>query len=219
MDVASGVAASGVVQEFRLAGIPGANTVRAGRALMERLGVSEIANAALARFNPDYVEGGEFRDNKEATNAESVALFGEVRDPRTGDYQLWAHSPYRTHPTYSAAASVLGIMQHYADRGAFAVTRFNFDTGWLAHGLDRGSPVRVSYEVAPGEYRNVVCEVEEVGVSPLNSGRFTLRCRAMSLPQLGLAAVTWADVFTSDTDAWTSELGPTDTWADRWSVS
>ncbi len=219
MDVASGIAASGVVQEFRLAGTPGANTVRAGRALMERQGVSEIANAALGRYNRDYVEGGEFRDNEEATNAESVALFGEVRDPRTGDYQLWAHSPYRTHPTYSAADSVLGIMQHYADRGAFAVTRFNFDTGWLAHGLDRGSPVRVSYEVAPGEYRNVVCEVEEVGVSPLNSERFTLRCRAMALPSLGLAAVTWADVFTSDTDKWTSELGPTDTWADRWSIS
>ncbi len=219
MDVASGVTASGNVQEFRLPGTPGTNALRGGRPLLERQGASEIANTARGRYNPDYVEGGEFRDNVEVQNAPSVALFGERHDARTGgDYEMWAHSPYPTHPTFKAAGTVSGIMQHYADRAAFAVTRFNFDTAWVAHGVDRGSPVGVSYEVAPGEYRHADCEVEEVAVSPLNKELFTLRCRALGLPTVGLAAYTWVERFTNATDKWTSELGPTDTWADRWSI-
>ncbi len=218
MDVASGITVSGTVQEFRLPGVPATNALRAGRPLLERQGASEIANAVTARYNPDYVEGGEFRDNVEAENAASVALFGERRDPRTGGaYDMWAHSPYRTHPTFNAAASLSGIAQFYADRAAFAVTRFNFDTAWVAHGVDRGSPVGVSYEVAPGEYRRVDCEVEEVGVSPLNSERFTLRCRALGLPTQGLLAFTWAEVFTTLLDTWTDELELGDAWTARWS--
>lgn len=219
MDEVSGMTASGIVQEFRLPGAPGTNALRGGRPLLERLGASEIVNTIRAKYDPDYVEDGSYRDNVEVQEADSVGIFGERRDPRTGgDYQFWAHSPYRTHPTYDAGASVSGILRHYVDRGAFATTRFNFDTAWLAHGVDRGSPVRAVYEVSKGEYRNVVCEVEEIGVSPLNGERFTLRCRALELPARGLPAYTWVEVFDDPTDLWTDELLAGEAWLNRWSI-
>jgi hypothetical protein len=220
MENAVDVGASGVVQEFRLPSVPGVNAMRGAGQLLERLPASQVVNTAEAEFNLDTITKT-YESNIKVIDADSEDIFGERRDPRSSTrYSFWAHSPYLGHPTYSALTSVSGIIQHYASRAAFGATRFAFDTAWIAHGVERGSPVRVVYEVAAGSYRHVVCEVEDIGVSPINGDKFSVRCRAVELPSRGLPAYVWLDVFTKeDSDRWLDELLDTDDWTSRWNVT
>jgi hypothetical protein len=225
-------AASGAVQEFNLPGTPAANCVQQGP-MMERTRVDEVVNTLRAEFDEDYLntDGNAMRGEATAQNDNSVEMFG-VRRPLShpgGTYSFWAHSHFKSHPTYNATTSVSGILQHYADRAAFASTRFNFETAWIAHGVERGSPVRVRYRVARGErgevpdttlFRNVMAEVEEIRVSPINGERFSVRCRAVTTPTVGLEPLiyTWAELFYTETQDWADRLDVGDDWTTEWSV-
>ena len=214
------LASSGVVQEFYLPGTPRCNTVRASGPLLERMLTSEVINTAAARWNLDAIEGGQYRNQTEVQDADSVTLFGAKRDPQAqgGAYEFWAHSPWDGHPTFDAAACVSGMLDFYAGLASQARTRFRFDTAWIAHGLDRGSPVRVIYAVAPNVFRNVVAEVEEIAVNPINGDRFTLRCRALDVPNIGLPILTWEELFTDESQLWTDHIDTGETWKQNWSL-
>lgn len=223
METASGFTQSGIVREFRLPGTPGVNTLQNGP-LLERSTVTEIVNTIQSRFDRDYINGG-LRSEIRRTAADSVALFGERQDPRwAAGLDLWMHAAYEEHPSYLVSGVVSGILNFYVDREKFAKTRFSFNASFPTHGVERGSPVRVVYEVAPyafdpfDRYRNVVAEVEEIRNNPLNGELHTLTVRAVELPSLGLPAITWADLFTLESHIWTDKIGETDTWADRWSI-
>jgi hypothetical protein len=114
---------------------------------------------------------------------------------------------------------VSGVAQFMADRFAFAQTRFRFRTAWIAHGLDRGSLVRVAYRVGDGLYRNVRCEVEDIGVVPTAADQVDLVCRAVAEPKRGfVAAFTWSDVFAVD-DGWSTRITSTiDRWEQYWDL-
>lgn len=222
MDVASEFTASGVVQEFRLPGVPGANSMKAGqRSLMERTRTDEIVNRVTLLWNEDYLRNN-FSRTSVGTHGQSADLFGERRDPR-GDLRMWGYSVFQGHPTFNAAVVVSGIAQFYADRGAFALTRFSISTAWIAYGVERGSPVRMVYQVAidPDDdvaYRNVACEVEEIRVDPGAAERYQMILRAVETPARGLPAFTWIDRFDDETDLWTDEIAANDAWRDRWSI-
>ncbi len=218
MEDASGTEALPVQQSFRLPGTPGANTLGAGAPLMERTRTTELVNQVDVLWEPDGLTGEHTRVVS-AQNDESLADVG-IRtrgQPHRFDLMSWDGNP-----AYAVAESVSGIAQFYADRQAFSATRFNFESAWVAHGLDRGSIIRVAYPVStsPPSYRNVTAEVETIEPSPLNAERVRLRARSVSKPQKGLdPAFIWTDVFTEESDAWTTRLlQEFDTWADYWSV-
>ena len=220
MEAASGFEALPVLQSFRLPGVPGANCIGAQAPLLERTRTTELINQAEAGWAPDYL-ANELTRVVSAENAESVADVGIRRRDR-GRHELDMHTPWEGNTNYAVAAGVSGIVQFYADRQAFTATRFNFETAWVAHGLDRGSIIRVTYPVSttPPSYRNVTAEVESLSASPINAERTRVRARSVSKPQKGLEpAFTWLDVFIASSDAWSTRiLQEFDTWEDYWSV-
>ena len=223
MENASGATASGTVREFRLPGTPGANTVQRGP-LLERTSLTEIVNTVQSRFDRDNLDGT-LRSEIRVTAQDSVDLFGERQDPRwAAGLNLWMHSSYEEHPTFLVSGVVSGLINFYADRGKFAATRFSFDCSFPTHGVERGSPVCVVYEVAPNaflasdRYRNVVCEVEEIKNSPIAGELHSIVCRAVELPTLGLPAFTWLDIFTIESSVWTDNVDQGNTWDNLWGV-
>lgn len=219
---ASGFSASGVIQEFRLPGVPGANCMKASqRSLLERTRVDEIVNQALILWDEELVFRA-FQKSTSARNQESINLFGTRDDPR-GRLEFWAHAPFPENSGYTAEGVVSGIADFYAGRGAFSLTRFSIATAWVAHGVERGSPVRVVYQVAIDQdddvaFRNVTCEVEEIRIEPGANEGFFLTLRATETPARGLPAFTWIDRFDDESDLWTDEIAFNDLWRDRWSI-
>jgi hypothetical protein len=225
MQSTSGLDSADIVQEFRLPGVPGVNAAQGQGQLYERLPASQILNTVEAEFNLDYITRT-YQNKIKAIDADSVAALGERRDPRAStSYKFWAHALYGAHPTFDATATLSGMLAFYADRAAFGATRFVFSTAWVAHGVERGSFVRVVYEVAPLEplnfyrYRNVVCEVEQIAVSPAAGERFSLIVRALGPPTNGLPAFFWLDVFDDLTDTWEDEIVDGSLpWKSYWSI-
>jgi hypothetical protein len=221
MQEGSGLGDIAVKQSFRLPGVPGANCRRGGAPIMERTAVSTAINIFEINWHFDYAPGrSKYLNTISAQEADSVDAFGERRDPR-GVRRYWALSPIAGHPTYSAAAQVSGLTQFYADRYAYPSTRFSVDTAWIAHGLDRGSVVRVTYKVAENVYRNVICEVEEIAAAPMNAETFAVVCRGVMPPSRGYEpAVVWTDLFTDVGDSWVERITNTyDTWGDYFAPS
>lgn len=216
-ETASGFEQAAVRRDFRLESVPGANTAAGNGPLVERTMVSDIRNRVVVDYAPDYTNNREPQASQERSNAASVALFGERADPR-GRFSFWAHSADTGNPFYDVDVSVSGIAQSMADRYAFAQTRFRFRTAWIAHGLDRGSVVRVAYRVGDQVYRNVRCEVEDIKVFPTDTEQVELVCRSVGTPKRGFApAFTWADVF-SVTDGWSSRIASIDRWEQYWDL-
>lgn len=216
--------------QFRMPGVPGGNALLTQGPLMERTALSDVINRAVGNWAADYLEAGALQRQDELTNSDSVNLVGEQERPE-GAYQLTAvhsHLGYTAPPNddVDRPPGVLrdgqdyarDLMQFYADRYAFPETRFTFDTAWVAHGLDRGSVVRVIYPVAEQVYRNVPCEVERITVSPINAERFTIVARSVGKPGKGLEpAFIWTDVFTAEADGWTTRItSQLDSWDDHW---
>lgn len=218
METESGYESRSTVQEFRLPGCPGSNTFSSEFA---RTLTSELVNVVDVTWHPDYLTGNR-QGHVLASAQESVADVGVRKDAR-GVLDLWMHSPWPGHPTYSGEAVASELAEFHATRQAFARSRFSFETAWPAHGVDRGSVIRVSYPVSsyPPSFRNVLCEVEEITAAPLNAERFRIVARSIGKPQKGLSpAYIWSDVFTLEADAWTSRLlQEFDVWDDYWSVS
>jgi hypothetical protein len=105
--------------------------------------------------------------------------------------------------SYDGEAHAAAIAQFLADRYAAGATRFTFDTAGEVVGVQRGDIVRVAYATAPRVYRNSMCEVESVKQVPNNANRYTLTCRSIGTPQLGLGvSLIWTDLWTLDTDSW-----------------
>lgn len=216
-DTLSGLEIAAVQQEFRLDGVPGANALNGSGPIVERTQVSEIRNAIEIDYGPDIEN--EMQRSLELTDADSVALFGERRDPQ-GRFDFWAHSQDLGNLNYDVDVSVSGIVNYMLERYAFAHTRFRFRSAWIAYGTDRGSLVRVAYRVGDALFRNVLCEVEDIKASPPDSEKVDLVCRTVGGPQFGFtAAYTWLDVFTSVTDMWTDKItGTLDRWSQHWAV-
>lgn len=216
-EAASGLEIASVQQEFRYEGVPGANAQLGNGPIIERTQVSEIRNAVDVIYAPD-VDGVTQRELS-LTDADSVALFGERRDP-LGRFNFWAHSQDLGNPNYDVDTSVSGIAAYMLERYAFAHTRFRFRSAWIAYGVDRGSLVRIGYRVGDALYRNVLCEVEEIKTNPPDMEKVDLVCRSVASPQFGFtAAFTWADVFPETTDAWTDKITSTlDRWDQHWAV-
>jgi len=214
----SGFEAEDVRQSFRFPGVPGANILRGAGPMMERTPLTEIINTVQVRWQPDLLPR-EFINVTSGQDAGAVAIHGLLERPE-GPYEFWAVSPSPGHPTYNAALQVSGFVDFLVERHAFGRTRFSFETAWIAHGLDRGSIVRVAYPVANGAYRNVVCEVEEIRGSPINAERFTVTCRSVANPSLGFEPnIIWTDVFVAEGDIWTTRIENTfDTWDFYWNV-
>jgi hypothetical protein len=221
-DTAEGQA---IEQEFRLPGTPNPNAAQsAGSPIMERGGASDVINKMRVYWDRNWLETGSdpgdlYLRRVDAENALSVSKYGERVDG-DGALPFWAWSAQELPDSFITPVEdiVSGIAQFYADRFAFGVTRFAFETGPIAFGIDRGSFVRVAFAVFPGIYRNVVCEVESVAQSPINGERAFLVARAVGPPQRGLTfALTWEDLFISDADQWTSRLtGAFDRWQQYW---
>lgn len=209
-----------VLQTFRLPGVPGSNVFGAAQPLFERTRTTELVNKLDVLWDLDHLDGTNYRQALSVQNEESVAAIGLQAGDR-GPLTLSLFSPWEGNPAFDVATAVSGLAEFYVARQAFAATRFNFDTAWVAHGLDRGSLVRISYPVSnnPPSYRNVLAEVESVAVSPLDGERFSIRARSIGKPQKGIDPnYTWDDVFDLD-DAWTSDiLQEFDTWSDYWST-
>lgn len=219
LEAASGLEAQTPIREFRLPGCPGANTFVSSAPLLERTPASEVVNTVEGRWKLDYLQGGS--EFMVVSSAESIGLVG-IRKPTQGILDMTLHSATPQDTGYDAAASVSGILQFYADRQAFALTRAVFDTGWIAHGLDRGSIVRMTWPVADGHYRTGLAEVDSVKVAPLNAERFTVQARIIQgSVQKGLdAALIWADQYTADTDIWTDVVESIyDRWSTYWSAA
>lgn len=219
LESASGFDALPTIQSFRLPGTPGTNVFPTGQPLLQRTLTTELVNVFDLRWDQDLLTG-DFRRSVRASNAESVEDIGQRLSDR-GDAAFYAHTPWEGNANFTVAETVSGIAQFYADRQAFTATRFTFSTAWIAHGLDRGSLIRVTYPVSqkPDSFRNVRCEVESIEVEPLNGDRFTVVARSIEKPQKGIDPnYTWADVFDAG-DAWTTQiLQDYDTWSDYWSV-
>ncbi len=215
----SGLEAETTQQTFRLPGTPGANVQQGQNPLMERTSVAQIVNGAEAKWQPNYVQRGQFEQLTSGQNAESLSIYGVRRDTQ-GQRRYWAHSSPPGHPTYDANGVVSGILNLVSEQQAFASTRFAFDTAWVAYGLDRGSIVRVAYPVTDNVFRNVAAEVEDIRVSPANAELYSIICRAVAPPQLGQEPLfAWLDLFTVSNDQWTTRLDVPfrPAWADYWS--
>lgn len=218
LETASSMEAQTVQQTFRLPGCPGANTFPGGGTVMQRTLTTELVNEVEAEWDRDWLTG-KYRGFTTANNQESIGQVGLRRSDRN-PFPFTLHSPWDGNDSFDVAGQVSGIAQFYADRLAFAATRFTFDTAWVAHGLDRGSIVRVSYPVTALSFRNVVCEVEQVSVSPLNAERFNIVARAVGPVQKGLEPqCTWADAFNLE-QQWASViLSPYDMWKNHWTLN
>lgn len=218
MEDASGIEALPVIQEFRLPGSPGANTVGAGAPLLERTRATELVNNIEIQWDPDSLTDVPAR----VVSAEVAESVDEVGVRTRGLPYVFDVKPWEGNANYNVAGQVSGIAQFYAERQAFARTRFNFESAWVAHGIDRGSIIRVSYPVSttPPSFRNVTAEVESISVSPINAERVRIRARSVTKPQKGLEPVfIWTEVFTEEDDQWDGRiLQEFDTWADYWSV-
>ncbi len=220
--------------EFRLPGTPNPNCAQTpGSPIMERTAISELINSVRVYFSRNWLmprsEDVEERYDgyADASNAESVALLGERRDP-TGQVESWPQSRAIdftvTHGTYmgwTGDNQAQRLAQFLADRGALGHTRFGFDTNGSVVGVERGDVVRVVFASAPNVYRNVMCEVESVKITPLDAHKYSLVCRTVGTPQKGLtAALYWTDVFTADGDTWAEKLtGIYDRWSQYWSAA
>lgn len=216
LEAASGLEVATIQQSFRLPGCPGANTFPSTGPLMERTRVTELINQVEAEWDRDLLTD-KFRRITSGANDTSISEVGARRSDR-GPYQFSMHSPWEGNSNWDVAGQVSGIVQFYADRQAFAATRFTFDTAWIAHGLDRGSIIRVAYPVTPQYFRNVVCEVESVAASPLSNESFQVIARAVSTPLKSLEPnCTWVDAFDDETDQWPTVIASEyDTWKQHW---
>lgn len=208
-----------VQQVFRLPGVPGANALQSQGPLVERTSVSDVVNEAVVRWGPDYPGDRDLKFVASGVEAESLSLVGRRR-AIGGDYDFPHVAPLVFHPTFSAADMVSGHAVFLARRFAFPKMRFAFDTAWIAHGLDRGSLVRVVYDAGQGAFRAATCEVEEIAVSPIRSERFRLVCRAVTTPQKGFGAETWRELFVdADDDRWVTRIeSEFDLWKTYWVV-
>lgn len=216
LEVDADLAGTSPLREFRMPGVPGANTFQPASPWMERTPASQVQNRVAGRWDPDYTRGGELRQVISGSSADSIATYGLRGAP---DLELWAHSPWAGHPAYNASGTVSGLVEFYAARLAEVQTRFQLEAAWPAHGLDRGSVVRLVFPVALSEYRHVVCEVEEVAANPINAERVALSLRTLEAPIAGISpAFTWEDVFLSDSESWTDRIAATDAWSDYWST-
>jgi hypothetical protein len=219
-------------QAVRLEGAPAANSTATGGALMVRTPTSEVVNTEEVQWQPSWLERGLFGQTTLVSSQDSVDAFGEQR--RAGGNRRWWALAQPTYGTTSGVPPdvgddipgvVSGLAQFYADRHAYAQTRFSFETAWIAAGVDRGSIVSVSFPVtADGtQGRLVKAEVEEIVRSALNGERFRVTCRTVGNPQLGFSEIfTWAELFVVPaTDLWTTYIpasGVGARWPDNWSA-
>jgi len=218
LEASSGFAALPIIQSFRLPGCPGANTVGAGQPLYSRTLLTELVNVYELQWDLNPLTGEYRRFIEERSDASIVDIGVRRRDQGPATFSL--HTPWEANTTFTVAPVLSGIGQFYAGRQALAATRFAFDTAWIAHGLDRGSLIRIAYPVTATSFRNVVAEVESIEVSPLDGERFSITARSLTKPQKGLEPnYTWVDVFDDLTDAWTTEIVQEfDSWSDYWST-
>lgn len=236
-DTAEAVAPSGT---FLLPGTPNPNaSVLAAGALIERTSPADIVNTVGMLYHRNWLatrsdsEGDRYLASTSGVNAGSVAVFGERLNPE-GDMKAWAISPQAFLPsgdasigggvvgqdTYSAAVQASGLAVFFANRLGYARTRFAFETGHLAHGLQRGQPIRVAFAPAPGVFRNVLCEIESYRVSPINGERREIVARSIAAPIKGLTVgFIWTDVFIDTADTWPTRITNTrDRWNQYWGI-
>lgn len=202
----SGLAALVPARTFRLPGTPTPNVVQSSRGLLERTSFDAVVNTVDVEWHPEFLNPGRFSKRHRAQNAASRAALGERLRP-DGPFRFFAHSQPSAPVVYSAGPVVADVADFIAERLALGRVRFQFDTGWSAYGLDRGSIVAVVFPVnSTGALRQVQCEVEDISVSPINSERWSLTCKSVAPPQVVQtdAVITWLDLFTFATDAWVS---------------
>lgn len=216
-------------QVFVLPGVEGTNVAPSSSALLARTGVSDIFNTAKAYYDRNWLAQPRLEINEQyfaftkASNAESVGLFGALNDG-DGFYPLWALAQDRRHneasagtlTTFDMAAVVSGLLQFYVDRFAFAVTRFTFDTGGIAHGIGPGSVAQVRFAVSRLDTRTVVGEVESIKVSPIDGNTFQLVIRSVATPAAGSEPLfTWADAFGAG-EKWVDIFSAMQRWSQIW---
>jgi len=205
---------------FRLPGTPNPNAGSTGGPLIERTPTTQIFNRVELPWGRQWhltTNGSDISDRflflVRSTNQPSHSVFGDRFDV-DGSQPVWAINNLSVDGTlifddqpYSGGESqVQDLADFITDRQGFARTRFSFETGWSAFGLTQGSVIRVAFAAAANVFRNVVCEVEDIQTSPINSERRFITARSIGAPQHGLEpALIWTDLFT--------ELG--DTWATR----
>lgn len=207
------------LQTFRLPGVPGANCLPSAGPLIERTSVSDIINQVVIRWDPDYTTRDTgMRRLASGLDQASIDAVG-VRKRPGGDMQFWALSPYAGHTSFDASDMVSGHANFFAGRFSKGYLRFGFDTAWIAHGVDRGSLVRVVFSVGQGAFRTATCEVEEITTSPINAERFRIVARSVATPQKGFGAETWRELFIDTADTWVSRIeDPFDDWRTYWVV-
>lgn len=213
--------------EFFLPGTPDPNAAQsAGTPLMERTSTADVVNTSRVYYQRNNLQDrtrelqDAFRSFLQESNADSLAVYGNRYDAES-DLGLWAVSPHVAvgSSAYTASGHASLIAQARADRLAFARTRFAFETGAVAYGLTAGDLVRVAFAVDRNVFRNVICECESVQASPINAERRLIVARSVAVPQIGLTAnFTWADLFTSTSDQWTTRIDTGVTWAQLWGV-
>lgn len=220
----SAIEASGISvrQTFRLPGCPAANCFTSTQPFMRRTSLAQLVNTAKGNYLSDYLDGGRTLTVGQQQNAASVAANGPLLNA-SKSYDLgWNNFVPYVSGAWNVETQVSGILQLYADRQAWARTRFTFETSWIALGVDRGSIIRVSYPVSfnPPSYRNNVAEVESITLNPLNSERYVITARSINKPQKGLdPAIIWTEVFSDDSDQWTTRISQEfDTWSDYWAL-
>lgn len=215
---------SSVELEFRLPGVPEPNASQsASGPMMIRGNTSDVENTVLVHWERKWLEdsanevGSLYQRSIEVSNSDSVTAFGERR--RVQGPRAWWGWGLRKE-AHGVPGVVSGIAQFYADRFAFGVTRFTFETGHVAAKLGKMSLIRVVFAAAEGVYRNVPCVVESISRSPINGEQYTITARTVGQPRKGLTfALTWDDLFTDATDKWHTRItGRLDRWVQYWAV-
>lgn len=205
-------------QDFRLPGTPASNaSVSRGSPLMDRGGLGAVVNEAKVVWERDWLLTDQiesYQRTEVAVNADSQNVYGpKVEDP----LRLFAF----TTKGLGHTAHVANVASLYANRDAFGVTRFVFETGHRAFSRTQGDIVRVAFAVDDGVFRNVLCEVENIRVSPINGERRVITCRTVAAPIFGLTFnLTWDDLYTDDLDTWTDRItGVFDRWEQYWGTA
>lgn len=209
--------------EFRLPGVPNPNaSVAAGQPVMERTSPADVVNRVDVYYQRRWLfPKSDPPDQRYAKstfkgNAESQEVFGRLYDTQ-GPITAWGISEASrivAGDSYSASGQAADLGNFYTERFAFARTRFVFETAWNAFSVSQGSVVTVVFASADGVYRNVVCEVEDVKVSPINADRRVLTCRSLASPRKGLTVgYVWTDVWDTTGLVWPDRItGSRDRW-------
>ncbi|KKK69502.1 hypothetical protein LCGC14_2933410, partial [marine sediment metagenome] len=111
---AEAVSGTGVRQSFRLPGCPAANTFETGAPFMQRTSVAELVNTAAGNYGWDHLLGVN-RYAAEASNAESVAAVGTLRNARGPFDMRWTNVSVLTDNVtvgnWTASGQVADILQ------------------------------------------------------------------------------------------------------------